>query len=305
MKLPLNTTATCTALWQCLCIVLSSFTVTVFAGLPAAAQSDLVQRGAYVIRAAGCLSCHTDKKGNGKEFAGGRALKTPFGTFYSPNITADKETGIGNWSDEDFVRALKKGVRPDGARYFPVFPYTSYTLMSDQDALSVKAYLFSLPPVTRKNIDHDVGAPFGWRWPMRFWQLMYFTAGDFVADAKKDAEWNRGAYLATALTHCAECHTPRNFAGAVNKKMWMAGTRNGPGGDAVPNITPAPASGLGWSIDQLAFFLKTGTKPDWEAAAGVMGEAVTDGYKYLTDEDLRALARYINTLPPIENHIGG
>ena len=153
-------------------------------------------------------------------------------------------------------------MRPDGARYFPVFPYTSYTLMSDQDALSVKAYLFSLPSVTRKNIDHDVGAPFGWRWPMRFWQLMYFTAGDFVADAKKDAEWNRGAYLATALTHCAECHTPRNFAGAVNKKMWMAGTRNGPGGDAVPNITPAPASGLGWSIDQLAFFLKTGTKPD-------------------------------------------
>jgi len=219
MKLLCNETTIRTALWRCVRILLSAFAITVFAVLPAVAQSDLVQRGAYVVRAAGCVSCHTDKKGNGEEFAGGRALKTPFGIFYSPNITADKKTGIGNWSDEDFVRALKKGVRPDGARYFPVFPYTSYTLMSKQDALAIKAYLFSLTPVVKKNRDHDVSAPFSWRWPMRFWQLMYFTEGGFVADPKKDAEWNRGAYLATAMTHCAECHTPRNFAGGPVPRM--------------------------------------------------------------------------------------
>lgn len=271
----------------------------------AAAEPEILQRGAYLIRAAGCISCHTDKKAKGEAFAGGRALKTPFGTFYSPNITADKQTGIGSWSDEDFVRALKTGVRPDGSRYFPVFPYTSYTLMRDRDALAIKAYLFSLPPVAKKNRDHDVSPPFGWRWPMRIWQLLFFDEGGFVSDTKQDEVWNRGAYIVTALAHCGECHTPRNFAGALDRELWMAGTEDGPEGDAVPNITPAHATGIGWSADQLSFFLKTGTKPDWESAEGVMGEAVSDGYKFLTDQDIDAIVRYINTLPAIENHIGG
>jgi mono/diheme cytochrome c family protein len=264
-----------------------------------------VQRGEYIARAAGCISCHTDKKGKGEPFAGGRALKTPFGTFYSPNITPDKATGIGSWSDRDFLRALKKGLRPDGSHYFPVFPYTSYTLMRDQDALAMKAYLFSLQAVTRKNRDHDVGRPFRWRWPMRFWKLLYFDEGEFAADDNQDGEWNRGAYLVTALAHCGECHTPRNIAGGLDRDLWMAGTEDGPEGDAAPNITPAPATGIGWSVDQLTFFLKKGTKPDWEEADGVMGEAIADSYEFLTEEDIRAIARYINTLPAIENHIGG
>ena len=272
---------------------------------PAAAETDIVARGAYLVRAAGCVSCHTDKKGNGEPFAGGRALKTPFGIFFSPNITADKETGIGLWSDADFLRAVRKGVRPDGSHYFPVFPYTSYTLMRERDALAIKAYLFSLPPVKRKNRDHEVSPPFGWRWPMLFWRLLFFDEGEFVADDARDDEWNRGAYLVTALAHCGECHTPRNLAGALDRDLWMAGTEDGPEGDAAPNITPAPSSGIGWLIDQLAFFLKTGTKPDWETADGVMGETVADGYKYLNDEDISASARYINSLPAIENHIGG
>ena len=140
---------------------------------------------------------------------------------------------------------------------------------------------------------------------MRIWQVLFFDEGEFVADRNRDDDWNRGAYLVTAFTHCGECHTPRNLAGALDRDLWMAGTEDGPEGDAVPNITPARATGLGWSVDQLAFFLKTGTKPDWESAEGVMGEAVTDGYKYLTDKDIRAIARYINMLPAIENHIGG
>ena len=272
---------------------------------PAAAGVDIVERGAYMVRAAGCISCHTDKKGKGEPFAGGRALVTPFGTFYSPNITPDKATGIGEWADADFLRALKKGLRPDGSHYFPVFPYTSYTLMRDQDALAIKAYLFSLPAVTRKNRDHDVKPPFGWRWPMRFWKALFFDAGEFVGDGAQDVEWNRGAYLVTALAHCGECHTPRNRAGALDRDLWMAGTEDGPDGDAVPNITPAQTTGLGWSVDQITLFLKTGTKPDWETADGAMGEVVEDGTKFLTEEDMRAIARYINLLPAIENHIGG
>ncbi len=281
--------------------VLLAISVSAAAG----GADDLVKRGEYAVRAAGCVSCHTDAAGKGEPFAGGRGLKTPFGTYYSPNITADKTTGIGDWSDEDFLRALKKGRRPDGSHYFPVFPYTSYTLMRNGDALSIKAYLFSLPPVVKKNRAHQVGPPFGWRWPMRFWNVLFFDAGDFVPDAGQDDEWNRGAYLVNAMAHCGECHSPRNFAGAVERKFWMAGTKDGPGGDAAPNITPAPASGLGWTLEQLSFFLKTGTKPDWETADGVMGEAVRDSFKFLTDADRRAIARYINGLPPIEHHIGG
>ena len=140
---------------------------------------------------------------------------------------------------------------------------------------------------------------------MRIWQLLFFDEGEFVADRDQDDDWNRGAYLVTALAHCGECHTPRNIAGALDRDLWMAGTEDGPEGDAVPNITPAHATGNDWSVDQLAFFLKTGTKPDWESADGVMGEAVKDSFQYLTDKDLRAIARYINTLPAIENRIGG
>jgi mono/diheme cytochrome c family protein len=273
---------------------------------PSFADDDaLVKRGEYVSRAAGCVSCHTDKKAKGKPYAGGRPLKTPFGIFYSPNITPDRETGIGAWSDDDFLRALNQGIRPDGSHHFPVFPYTSYTLMRDEDVLALKAYLFSLPPVSAKNREHDVSPPFGWRWPMAIWKALFFEKREFLAREDRDAEWNRGAYLVTAQAHCAECHTMRNLAGALDRQFWMAGTNDGPEGDEAPNITPAPTTGLGWSTEQLVFFLKSGTKPDWEAAAGVMGEAVEDGYKHLTDADIRAIARFINELPTIENHVGG
>ncbi|MBT4490246.1 MAG: cytochrome c [Rhodospirillaceae bacterium] len=264
-----------------------------------------VQRGEYLTRAAGCISCHTDGKAGGKPFAGGRGLKTPFGIYYSPNITADPETGIGGWSDPDFLNAVKRGIRPDGAHYFPVFPYTSYTQMLDADALAIKAYLFSLPTVRQKNREHDVSPPFSWRWPMMTWKLLHFDEGDFSPDKGRDDEWNRGAYLVNALAHCGECHTPRTLDGGLDWSKWMAGTEDGPDGDAAPNLTTDNKTGLGWTDEQLAFFLKTGTKPDWEEAEGVMGEAIIDGYQYLTEEDRRAIARYIGELPAIENHIGG
>ncbi|HUN52727.1 MAG TPA: cytochrome c [Candidatus Sulfotelmatobacter sp.] len=264
-------------------------------------QAGAISRGAYLIRAAGCVTCHTDKKHGGKPFAGGRGIPTPFGTFYSPNITPDADTGIGRWSDADFLRALKRGVRPDGADLFPVLPYTSYTRMSDADALAIKAYLFSLPPVHQENKPHDV-KPFAWRFPVKFWKWLFFTPGDFKPDPAASAEVNRGAYLVTALAHCGECHTPRNFAGALRTSLPLAGTADGPEGERAPNITPDKATGIGkWSADDLVTLLKTGTKPDFDNVQGTMAAAIDDGFKYLTDTDLQAIAAYILSRPPIDH----
>lgn len=264
----------------------------------------LVIRGGYLVRAAGCISCHTDKKAKGAPFAGGRALKTPFGIYYSPNITPDPETGIGKWTDDDFLRALKRGMNPEGEHYFPVFPYTTYTKLRDDDTLAIKAYLFSLKPVTRKNRAHDVRPPFGWRWTIGSWKVRYFQEGQFKSDPNQDEAWNRGAYLVEALAHCGECHTPRNFAGALDRTMWMAGTEDGPEGEVAANITPDFETGIGdWSVDQIAFFLKVGTKPDYEAAEGLMAEAIEDGLSHLSGDDLKAIAQYIKSLPPISNNV--
>ena len=273
---------------------------------PARSYADdaLVIRGGYLARAAGCISCHTDKKAKGAPLAGGRALKTPFGIYYSPNITRDPETGIGKWTDDDFLRALKRGMNPEGEHYFPVFPYTTYTKLRDDDALAIKAYLFSLKPVTRDNRAHDVWPPFGWRWTIGPWKGLYFLEGQFKSDPNHDVDWNRGAYLVEALAHCGECHTPRNFAGALDRTMWMAGAEDGPEGEVAVNITPDFETGIGdWSVDQIAFFLKVGTKPDYEAAEGLMAEAIKDGLSHLSGDDLKAIAQYIKSLPPISNKV--
>ncbi len=273
---------------------------------PASSYADdaLVTRGGYLVRAAGCTSCHTDKKAKGKLFAGGRGIKTPFGTYYSSNITPDLETGIGKWTDDDFLRALKRGMSPEGEHYFPIFPYTTYTKLRDDDALAIKAYLFSQNPVARENRAHDVWPPFGWRWTIGPWKGLYFQEGDLKSAPNQDAAWNGGAYLVEALAHCGECHTPRNFAGALDRTMWMAGTKDGPEGEVAPNITPDFETGIGdWSVDQIAFFLKVGTKPDYEAAEGLMAEAIEDGLSHLSGGDLQAIAQYIKSLPPIDNRV--
>ena len=183
---------------------------------PADAQNaDRIKRGEYLLHASGCVGCHTDVKNKGARLAGGRPLKTPFGVYYGPNITPDPAHGIGKWDDADFVRALRKGVSPDDSHYFPVFPYTSFTKMTDQDMRDLKAYIFTLPAVAKPNIPHDINFPYGFRFSMTFWKLMFFDEGPLKPDSKQSKEWNRGAYLVKALLHCGECHTPRNRAGAV------------------------------------------------------------------------------------------
>lgn len=269
---------------------------------PAAAQT--ATRGEYIFHAAGCAACHTDVDNEGPPLAGGRALKTPFGTFYSPNITPDPEHGIGDWSDDDFVRALREGVAPDGSHYYPSFPYTSYTRMRREDMLALKEYLFSRDPVARPNRSHELPWYLSFRSLLRFWKRMYFKEGEFEEVMGRPATWNRGAYLVLALGHCAECHTPRNRLGAIDVSMLFAGTRNGPGGEAVPNITPDVETGIGgWPRGDVAYFLQTGATPDGDYTGGEMAEVIDEGLSRLDKSDLEAMAEYLRSTPPITHRI--
>jgi len=272
------------------------------AASPAAADEDASGRGEFLVRAGGCFSCHT--AAGGQPLAGGRALATPFGTFYSPNITPDPDTGIGRWTDAQFLRALREGVRPDGANYFPVFPYPSFTGITNSDALAIKAYLFSVSPVRQDNRPHDVAFPFSWRALQTGWKLLFFTPGPFQPAPQRSAAYNRGAYLATALAHCGECHTPRNILGAMRSSLRFAGTPDGPDGQLVPNITPDPGTGIGkWEKDDVVELLKTGTTPEQSKVKGAMRETIQDGLKYLSDADLEAIADYLFAQPSIVHEV--
>lgn len=262
------------------------------------AGDDPVKRGEYIFNAAGCLGCHTESK-EAPRLAGGRALKTPFGTFYGPNITPDPETGIGGWTDEDFVRALREGRSPDGTAYFPVFPYTSFTHLTDQDLHDLKAYLDAQPAVSKPNRPHDVSPPFGWRFLLPAWQALFLDRGGLPPEAGRDARWERGRYLVQAAGHCGECHSPRNFMGAVDHGRMLAGTADGPEGKPVPNITSDPENGIGkWSPGEIAFLLEIGMMPDGDFVGGGMNEVVENSTSKLTAEDREAIAAYLLTVPP-------
>ena len=261
------------------------------------ANAGMAARGAYLVRAGGCLSCHWDKKTGGQAFAGGLALATPFGTFHSPNITPDKATGIGAWSDEDFVRAVTQGQGVHGEELYPVFPYTSFSAMTVEDALAIKAYLFTLSPVSAPRRDDAIAFPFSWRALMKGWKLLFFDGARPLAnDPSRDAAWNRGRYL-VAVGHCGECHTPRNFLGAAIASQALQGNPSGPNGWKVPALAGAKAQNFdAWSVDEIAEYLKSGAKPDFDLAQGPMDEVIQDGTKHLTDEDRRAVALYLKSL---------
>ncbi|NQU57919.1 MAG: cytochrome c [Rhodospirillales bacterium] len=264
-----------------------------------------VKRGEYLFAAAGCKGCHTDVKHKGPTLAGGRKIVTSFGIFYSPNITPDREHGIGKWSDADFIRALRLGVSPEGRHYFPVFPYPSYTGITDKDLLDIKAYLFTRPPNARANKPHDINPLFGQRFLVAVWKTLYFKPGPFKPSPEKSVTWNRGSYLTNALGHCAECHTPRNSIGAIKQDFWMAGTNEGPQGGTVPNITPDRETGIGrWPKGDLEEVLQTGLLPDGDFVGDAMGEVVDDVTGKLISDDIKAIAAYLRSLPPIRHKIG-
>jgi mono/diheme cytochrome c family protein len=266
-------------------------------GVPAdLANADVVKRGEYLARAADCLVCHTAP--DGKEYAGGLAFPLPFGTLYSTNITPEKETGIGDYSDQDFLNAVQRGIRRDGARLYPAMPFTSYGYMIDGDALAIKAYLFSLAPIHAANRADTLSFPFNERWSMVLWSLLFNANSRFAPNTAQSAEWNRGAYIAEALAHCGECHTARNIAFALNNRQKFAGAIAA--GWRAFNITSDKGSGIGgWSDDDLFAYLSTGHALGRGTAAGPMGEAVDQSFGKMSPADIRAVAAYLRSVPAI------
>lgn len=281
--------------------------------VPAAEGS--AERGAYVFAAGGCGECHTATEPGAPALAGGRRLDTPFGTFYSPNITPDPVHGIGAWSDEDFLRAMRQGVAPDGSDYYPAFPYPSFTGMTDQDMLDLKAYLFAQPPAAVANRPHELAFPFSLRPLVTAWKLLYLDQGplapdpgvaEFAPDPGAAEVLNRGAYLVRAQTHCGECHTPRDALGGPDDAMFLAGSADGAEGQATPNITPDDETGIGgWSESDLAFLLQSGMTPGGDFVGGTMAAVVQHSTSKLTPEDRAAIAAYVLSRPPVRHEVPG
>jgi len=261
----------------------------------AAAQGD-AKRGEYLAAAAGCIGCHTDTREGAVPYAGGRALKTPFGTFYGPNITPDPQAGIGRWTPADFMRAMREGRRPDGAHYFPAFPYPSFTRISDADLGDLWAYLRTLKPAAQPSRPHELGFFYRWRFLVAVWKWLFFTPGPLRPDPGKSAAVNRGAYLVQALGHCGECHTPRNFLGAPKKDRSLAGAKLGENTSA-PNLTPTRLKR--YDDGELKDILKSGLFPDGDVLGDTMSEVVRNTTSKLTPPDLDALVAYLRSLAPL------
>jgi mono/diheme cytochrome c family protein len=268
------------------------------ADLSAANAPQLIKRGEYLARVGNCIGCHTADPA--RPFAGGRPIATRFGTIHTPNITSDPETGIGRWTDAEFLRAMHEGIGRDGKRLYPAFPYVEYTKLTDQDVLAIRAYLGAVAPVRFTPPRNDLAFPFSLRWPMVFWNLLNFTEGRFVPDPKASAERNRGAYLVEGLAHCGECHTPRNLTHGLNASERLGGGTVA--GWHAYNITPDKNAGIGaWSVGDITAYLSTGAAPGRANAAGPMAEVVSNGTQYLTQEDLRSVAAYLRSLPAVSD----
>jgi len=265
---------------------------------PELAHASLVARGEYLARAADCVACHTAK--GGAPYAGGLAFVLPFGRIYSPNITSDKDTGIGSWSDAAFLSAIHKGRDDQGQPLYPAMPYASYTSMTDADALAIKAYLFSLQPVHNEVPDDQLRFPFNRRWLIGVWSFLFNSDKRFEPVTTQSAQWNRGAYLSESLAHCGECHTPRNLAFALDNRRKFAGDVEA--GWRAYNVTSDKESGVGsWHAEELAQYLSTGHADGHGSAAGTMGEAVDNSLRFLTQSDIGAIVAYLETVPAMSS----
>ncbi len=268
--------------------------------------------GGYLFKISNCRDCHTEK--NGATLAGGSPLPTSFGVFYGPNITADKVTGIGNWSDNDFIRALRRGVSPNGRNYFPAFPYSSYTKFSDADILALKSYIFSLPVVKKESKRHEVSFPFNVREFVNIWKVNNFLfVDDYTEDnfikargpyeniPTRDSEWNRGAYLVEGAMHCTQCHSPRDKFGNFKWNLWMSGAPTFGSKKSAPNITPSKKLGTGnWTTDDWELFLIEGTSPNGTAVVGKMKKFIEDSTSHLSRRDMRSVIKYLMSIRPVE-----
>lgn len=275
--------------------------LTIPATVPASAlgaHQPNLENGRAMFFAGGCASCHaTPGQDDRSRLGGGLGLKSPFGTFYAPNISPDAADGIGAWSEADFVTAMVRGTSPDGRHYFPAFPYTSYRLMGLSDLRDLFAYIKTLPAVQGRVRDHDVPFPFNMRRALGIWKQLYLGADTFRPDASKTAQWNRGAYLVNGPGHCAECHSPRNLLGGVVSGKRFAGGPNPEGEGWVPNITQAGLKD--WSEDDIAYLLESGNLPDGDSVGGAMTPVIRNTSQ-LSDEDRTAMAVYLKSLAPVE-----
>ena len=267
-----------------------------FAAAAATDHQDFTEiaHGRYLATVGDCTACHTAS--GGKPFAGGRPIETPFGTVIAPNLTPDRETGIGAWTDDDFVHALQRGKGHDGIRLYPAMPYTYFTKVSRGDLLAIRAFLNTLPPVRNKVVADQLPFPFSIRASMAAWNLLFFDAGPFKPVAGKSAEWNTGAYLVEGLGHCGACHTAKNLLGGDHTSRALQGGVLQ--GWFAPNLTGDPRTGLGnWSVRDVVTYLKTGHNR-MAAATGPMSAVIQDSTSHLTDADLKAIAVFLKDQPP-------
>lgn len=275
--------------------------VTIPATVPASAlgaHQPNLENGKTMFYAGGCASCHaTPGQDDRTRLGGGLGLKSPFGTFYVPNISSDPKDGIGGWTEAQFVTAMLKGTSPDGGHYFPAFPYTSYRLMGMSDLRDLFAHIKTLPAVQGRVRDHDVPFPFNIRRSLGGWKLLFLGSDTFRPDASKTAQWNRGAYLVNGPGHCAECHSPRNILGGIESGKRFAGGPNPEGEGWIPNITQARLKD--WSEKDIAYLLESGNLPDGDSVGGSM-TAVIRNTSQLSDEDRMAMAIYLKSLAPVE-----
>jgi mono/diheme cytochrome c family protein len=264
-------------------------------GPTGSASADMIKRGEYLARAGDCVACHTQP--GDKLFAGGRAMPTPFGTLYSPNITADNETGIGQWSADEFYRMMHTGRSRDGSLLYPAMPYGAYTKVTRADSDAIFAYLRSVPPVHEPNRPHEMRFPYNNRELLLGWRTLYFREGEYQADATRSVEWNRGAYLVQGLGHCSMCHTAINALGGSSESKAFEGGLIPMQDWYAPSLTSNKEAGLGdWSIADIADLLQKGVS-NRGAVYGPMAEVVYDSLQYLSDDDVRAMAVYLKSLP--------
>ena len=246
--------------------------------------------GESLFYAGGCVSCH------GEGLGGGLEMESPYGVFRVPNISPDKETGIGNWTALQFVNAMQKGVSPDGRHYYPAFPYTSYTRMTIEDTIDLKAYMDSLSPVSNRTANHELHFPWNFRRGIGLWKRRYLDPSPVLDTGGLEAVIERGRYLAEGPGHCAECHTPRDKLGGLQTARWLAGGANPEGEGTIPNITPHSDGLASWSAKDIAYYLQSGFTPDFDTVGGSMVE-VQENMAHLADTDLAALAAYLKAIP--------
>ncbi|TYL96356.1 c-type cytochrome [Bradyrhizobium rifense] len=293
-----------------ICALLILFAGSLMAGASSAAEQidppadkATIERGAYLAIAADCAACHTAP--GGKPFAGGLPIGTPLGTIYSTNITPSAEFGIGRYTADEFARALRRGIRRDGAQLYPAMPYTSYAKFTDDDARALYAYFTKgVQPVDVRAPVTALPFPMNIRLSMMVWNFLFLDSNVYAPDPRQSAEWNRGAYLAQGAAHCGTCHTPRGFLMQEEASRALSGAQVGPW--YAPNITSDPATGIGsWTREELAAFLRTGRLPGKAQAAGSMGEAVEHSFQHLSAADLDAVATYVKSVPPVQDAASG